>query len=374
MLNSDVIDILIGVVLVYFLLSLLCSAAMEWIAVKLKLRRRDLYLGIQDLLSGADGPAAIEMQKITEHPLVKGLAQSSEVQLQWPRAMRWLIWVGTLPLCGLYALLGPRIDAPAPALPSYMPSRTFAAVLTDLVLAKSPREATKATAGSTVASLRRAIDDLPDGDVKTNLRVLLRRAGSDVAEFQAELERWFDDAMDRVTGWYKRRAQMILLILAVPLVCALNADTLTMADSLLKNSVLREQLASTATQTVASRSDATPTDAESDDPEALLKELKGLDLLGWKPPSEDGSDPREAPRYDLGIEIKVGGHYLIHDAKGTTDGFDLGGWVWKLFGLGITVVAVSQGSPFWFDLLKKLVNMRSAGKAPDTSAEAAAKK
>jgi hypothetical protein len=37
----------------------------------------------------------------------------------------------------------------------------------------------------------------------------------------------------------------------------------------------------------------------------------------------------------------------------------------KLAGWIITAAAVSQGAPFWFDLLQKLVNMRLAGKKPD---------
>jgi hypothetical protein len=40
------------------------------------------------------------------------------------------------------------------------------------------------------------------------------------------------------------------------------------------------------------------------------------------------------------------------------------GLVSKLVGLMITAVAVSQGAPFWFDLLQKLVNMRMAGDEP----------
>src|SRR6266516_4055771 len=40
-------------------------------------------------------------------------------------------------------------------------------------------------------------------------------------------------------------------------------------------------------------------------------------------------------------------------------------WLLKISGLLITMIALSQGAPFWFDLLKKLVNLRLAGDAPD---------
>jgi hypothetical protein len=37
----------------------------------------------------------------------------------------------------------------------------------------------------------------------------------------------------------------------------------------------------------------------------------------------------------------------------------------KILGLLVTVLAISLGAPFWFDLLNRLVNLRSTGKPPD---------
>jgi hypothetical protein len=39
-------------------------------------------------------------------------------------------------------------------------------------------------------------------------------------------------------------------------------------------------------------------------------------------------------------------------------------WVIKVLGWIVTALAVSLGAPFWFDLLKKLVNIRSSGNQP----------
>jgi hypothetical protein len=43
---------------------------------------------------------------------------------------------------------------------------------------------------------------------------------------------------------------------------------------------------------------------------------------------------------------------------------DAGGWLLKLLGWLITVFALSFGAPFWFDVLGKVVNMRSSGPKP----------
>ncbi|MEM1221017.1 MAG: hypothetical protein AAGH79_18995, partial [Bacteroidota bacterium] len=42
-------------------------------------------------------------------------------------------------------------------------------------------------------------------------------------------------------------------------------------------------------------------------------------------------------------------------------------WVKKVFGWLITSLAISLGAPFWFDLLRKLVNIRGTGGVPPAS-------
>ncbi len=43
---------------------------------------------------------------------------------------------------------------------------------------------------------------------------------------------WYDEAMDRVAGWYKRRVKWILLILAASVTIAVSADSLRIAEQL----------------------------------------------------------------------------------------------------------------------------------------------
>ena len=40
-------------------------------------------------------------------------------------------------------------------------------------------------------------------------------------------------------------------------------------------------------------------------------------------------------------------------------------WWLKLLGLLITIGAISQGAPFWFDILNKVTNLRAAGRPPN---------
>ena len=43
---------------------------------------------------------------------------------------------------------------------------------------------------------------------------------------------------------------------------------------------------------------------------------------------------------------------------------DYSGWLFKLGGLLATGLAAAQGAPFWFDILKKIVNIRTSGVNP----------
>jgi hypothetical protein len=40
-------------------------------------------------------------------------------------------------------------------------------------------------------------------------------------------------------------------------------------------------------------------------------------------------------------------------------------WNLKVMGILLSAFAAAQGSPFWFDILKKIVNIRGSGKSPD---------
>ena len=80
-------------------------------------------------------------------------------------------------------------------LPSYLSSGMFADSLLDsLGLGRK----------STLDEVRAAISALEEGDLKKALNALLKAHGNDVQEFGKAIERWYDHAMDRVSGAYKR--------------------------------------------------------------------------------------------------------------------------------------------------------------------------
>ena len=83
-------------------------------------------------------------------------------------------------------------------------------------------------------------------NVQTAVNTFIAKAPGDAAQLQANLEDWFNTGMDRVSGWYKRRTQWIILGLGLAIAIGLNADTVKIAQSLANDSSLRKGLVAAA--------------------------------------------------------------------------------------------------------------------------------
>ncbi|HEY8206758.1 MAG TPA: hypothetical protein VIG99_04705 [Myxococcaceae bacterium] len=147
-----------------------------------------------------------------------------------------------------------------------------------------------------------------------------------VAQSLGSIEKWFDDGMDQVTAWYKRRSQFIIFVLGCALAVGMNLDAIALTKDLASDSALRTALVAEAE--AASKADP----SQQKDAAARFKDartqLEGLGFpIGW-------SSKRPWP----------------------SDGTDQ---VMKIIGLLLTALATSLGAPFWFDLLKKVMMVRA---------------
>ena len=147
----------------------------------------------------------------------------------------------------------------------------------------------------TLEQLRKGISGLSNEKLKEALTTLLQDVETGLEEAKRRISAWFDGAMDRVSGWYKRRTQWVLFALAVTMAALLNADAIVITQTLLHDSRLREAVASAA-EVVA---DGAVAQGKDDSAVALLqsadRELQGLTLpLGWIRGDGEG-DPRTTP-------------------------------------------------------------------------------
>lgn len=293
MFGSLAIEIAISLSLLYLLLGLMCSVLNEWVAGVLNMRAKNLWDGVRNLLYDSEGTGLAK--QLYDHALVKNLGKAG-------------------------------------ALPSYVPSRNFALALFDLVAPVKDSTTTR-----TIQDIRKAIADIPNPQVKSALVALIDEAGDDLKKARENVERWYDDAMDRVSGWYKRKTQVFILLWALAVTLSVNADTILIANTLAHDATLRASLVAMAEATAK---EPLPQDAKgtTERVQQMSSEIKKLGLpIGW---SSDAKDPTSVPA-------------------------GVGGWALKIIGLSLTAIAVSLGAPFWFDVLNKLINIRSAGKQPE---------
>src|SRR5215471_4319367 len=221
MLGNSFIDVAIGVVLMYLVLSIVCTALNEALATVFKWRAKTLAQGIKALV---DDPKVYDL--LFNHGLLAGPAAVAQ-QHGIPNFLaRMLSWLGD----------------PGP---SYIDPKNFAAALLDCLDPDKPVPG--------IADVKRAAADLQaPSNIKDVLLAVATRAGDDVGKARDDLARWFDTAMDRLSGVYKRRLQLWGFIVAIALTVAVNADSVNVARALWLDAGLRDQISAAASKAAAS--------------------------------------------------------------------------------------------------------------------------
>jgi hypothetical protein len=241
-------------------------------------------------------------------------------------------------------------------LPSYIPSKNFALALIDL---------------------KNTGVELPQ-NIKDALQAFEHVAGQNVAQLQLHIEEWYNSSMDRVSGWYKRRSQWIVLVLGLAAAIAVNADSIAIAKRLSTNSNLRKSVEELAESTMK----------DMPAPNAVQQAGAGSQTTDTTSPTPGTT---VAPGASTGNTGAQGGGAAIRSIQqhlGTLDaiGLPVGrdyslkspAQLWtatRVHGLGwlITALAISLGAPFWFDMLNKIMIVRSTVKPSEKSGDEASK-
>ncbi|MEM6841087.1 MAG: hypothetical protein AAF632_02570 [Bacteroidota bacterium] len=322
----DMLDVAIGMTFIFLLLSLICTALNEIIETYLKKRAVDLERGIRTLLQDSDGKGLAS--KLYNHPLISGLFKGeydpNKIKKNGEYKSR----------C---------------TLPSYIPSQNFAIALMDAVGLASVDNKVSPQA---LKSLKDTIGGIEKESVKKALLALANNTGDNIDKFRTNIEAWYDSSMDRVAGWYKRRAQIITFCLGLFLAVALNADSIAIFKSLTNNPALRSSLIAASQELIDSQNEE---NGEAASKEIIKKNIEQLEQLrlpigwDWKVPEVD--DQTIVTNSELAVPSKE--NYL--------------GWVSKVFGWVLMAIAISLGAPFWFDVLNKFMMVRATVKPKEKS-------
>ena len=74
------------------------------------------------------------------------------------------------------------------------------------------------------------------------LRSIWQDSGADITVFKVKLEQWFNDTMERSTGWYKKYTRLILFVVGLITAIVFNVDTIAIHRILSTNKTAREQM------------------------------------------------------------------------------------------------------------------------------------
>src|SRR5215472_1640729 len=129
------------------------------------------------------------------------------------------------------------------SLPSYISARSFADAVIDLVVPNAQGQ-------TTMADIQTNLQALPD-PFKTSLEALVKNANGDVSKFRTSVEQWYDDHMDRVSGWYKRRTATITLVVGAIIVVVLNLNALTIGRTLYTENAVSAAVSNVAAKTTS---------------------------------------------------------------------------------------------------------------------------
>lgn len=289
--DTHLLNVALGIAGVFALFSLLVSAIQEIVAGLLKTRARQLARGIADLLGSTAAREALYT-----HPLVRSVAPPPNVaaglfsgQAPGPTRASYISartfvttlldlyldphgTLGTLEsqartvlaqvqvgnTAGLAALADTLARAAAT-----VPHTPLAATLTGLATLLA-QPATPATAHS----LQAFVDAWPEAlrtqllarasGVSTQLseavRALTTQGVSSIAQLRSALEGWYDEAMDRVTGLYKRWTMAVQFAIGLTLAFGMNVDAIAIVSTLRADPARAERVAEHVTDLSHSRS------------------------------------------------------------------------------------------------------------------------
>jgi hypothetical protein len=309
------LDVAIGLAFLFFLLSTACSGVNEAIASVLGWRAKTLEDAIRNLLGDSKKTGAAPT----------GATESGSS------------WDLTTALFGHWQIKAlvrdPTSSRRRRSRPSYLPAPAFSLALVQTLAAGPQGDPNGKTAWQRMDEeyFQRINTTLSDflGD-RPALRHAAAGAEGKVELFREQVERAFNDAMGRASGWYKRKVQVVLAVIAAALAIGLNVDTVQVGTRLWKDPALRSAVVARASATGQTASGSTPSGAQT--AASDVDKVKELNLpVGW------GAD--NAPK-------------------------NVGGVVRRLPGWLITIAALSLGAPFWFDLLSRFARLRGSG-VPD---------
>ena len=233
--------------------------------------------------------------------------------------------------------------------PSYIDSNIFTQAFMELVFQDTHTKDTEFE-----GKIKEGVSDKLPGDLEKTLNFIINKAreksGVNMDKVQEEIEGLYGSYMSRVGEWYKQKMKVILGISGLLLAFSLNLDSVNFFNALKSDGELRREQVAISKQLYENQAAI----------ELKAKSLKdSLNITGLSPADIKKNtdelltqilDENSAKTLEGNFsEFGIGVHKFFKKGKTGIEYF------WSILGIGLTGLALSFGSSFWFGLLKKLL-------------------
>lgn len=329
------IDIAISLILIFLIFSVVVYVLQEVVAVNLEYRGKMLWKSLAQVLDGV----VLRGRRALKEAGVNGAAAANT------------------PVTNLFFNHAQirSLEKDLVTLPSYIPSSNFALTLIDVVAKKAPAPVGNLfadfTAGLPVFTAQFA--HVAGGNTpRPVVEVLGTLSGiaTNITDLQEAIEKWYNEYMNRVSGWYQAHTVFTIRLIAIAITVAFNLNCIRLVKDIGNNSILRANLTGIAVKIVDQNALDTAKARAADQYTAM--NIRALDSL---------TGTVSAVSLPIGWRTD----FFDNECKIHTDfATGLGSVLLVLLGWLITAGCLSMGAPFWFNLLIQLVNVRRAGVKP----------
>ncbi len=383
MFGLQTLDVIIGLIVVYLLLALVCTAINEWLSNMFSMKAKTLWEAVHNMIAKGDrndrpfwtyaflsifpkrdhDNKNLPTNKVVEfyaHPLIDSLSQRGK-------------------------------------LPAYISAETFRTVFMNMNKVHIPNK-------HDFEMLKASVSAVQDPRLNAILGTFVQNAElaeNKVASFNTQVEGWFNECMDRASGWYKRQIQVITFVFASLMVCVFNVDSVKLTRQLWTNAPMREAFVNFSQQLTKANSVeelqknvkvnkqgkatytpsvAPPINKDETKPNPRFEEpTEGDNTTPETAPSTDNTQIDEPSIDSIAIAKSYGAMHKqmesMQEELQIPIGWKTENWdeikaykgtelllyaLAKIVGLFMSIAAASMGAPFWFSALKSVSNLRGS--------------
>jgi len=312
MFGLGILDFILSLSFIFFLLSIIASWIFELISILFNKKSNQLKSILSDMIGGkniaGEDKKTDLLEKLYEHPVIREYTKK-----------------GKNPEC--------------------IPENKFGLVVLDILKNLNNKDPDKKF---DIREIKKAVNNIKNEDVRQKLLLFIQAAETaddqlnvKLAAVQKHFDDWFNDMMRRAKALYKRYASIIMFFIGLGIAGVLNIDSIQITTSLWNNSTLRETVIQSATQYMKdSISDETDENEKHFDIYTALNRLN-LFPVGWNTYILPDNDS-DAFLWNMVVSI-----------------------LFKIVGIIISALAISQGGPFWYEILIKITKVREFIKPKD---------